>query len=120
VSLSTRILCWYPAIIIDWNARGGIVGQQEILNIIRHEKPYLKKHFGLLTIGLFGSYAKGDENIESDIDFLVELAEPRFDSLAGLQLYLEYKLGQPIDLIRKRKGMNEHFLKHIEKDIHYV
>ena len=100
--------------------RGIIVGQQEILNIIRQEKPYLKKHFGLLTIGLFGSYAKAKENAESDIDLLVELAEPRFDFLAGLQIYLEHRLGQPIDLIRKRKGMNEHFLKHIEKDIHYV
>jgi hypothetical protein len=101
-------------------ARGIIVGQQEILNIIKQEKPYLQKHFGLLTIGLFGSYAKGEDNAESDIDFLVELTEPRFDFLSGLQIYLENKLGQPIDLIRKRKGMNEQFLRRIEKNIHYA
>ena len=96
------------------------MGQQEILSIIKREKPHLKKNFGLLTIRLFGSYAKGKEKPESDIDFLVELSEPRFDSIAGLQIYLEYKLGQPVDLIRKRKRMNEDFLKRIEKDICYV
>lgn len=96
------------------------MGRQEIIETLKKEKPYLQKHFGLLTIGLFGSYAKGQERSDSDIDLLVELTEPRFSFLAGLQIYLEHKLGQPIELIRKRKGMSEQFLKRIEKDIHHV
>ena len=96
------------------------MGQQQILNTLKKEKPYLHKQFGLLSIGLFGSYAKGQERPDSDIDLLIELAEPRFSYLAGLQIYLEQKLGQPIELVRKRKGMSEQFLKRIEKDIHYV
>lgn len=96
------------------------MGRQEIIETLKKEKPYLQKHFGLLTIGLFGSYAKGQERSGSDIDLLVELTEPRFSFLAGLQIYLEHKLGQPIELIRKRKGMSEQFLKRIEKDIHHV
>ena len=96
------------------------MGQQQIIDTLKKEKPYLNKQFGLLSIGLFGSYAKGQERPDSDIDLLIELAEPRFSYLAGLQIYLEQKLGQPIELIRKRRGMSEQFLKRIEKDIHYV
>ena len=93
---------------------------KEIIEILRKEKIYLSKKFGLTSIGLFGSYAKGMQTPESDIDLLVELNEPRFDFLAGLQIYLEGRLGRPVEIIRKRKGLNDRFLKRIEKDIHYA
>ena len=93
---------------------------KEILKILRSEKKYLNKNFGLASIGLFGSYAKGEQRPGSDIDLLVELTEPKFDFLAGLQIYLENKLGHPVEIIRKRKGLSNQFLKKIAKDIHYV
>ena len=96
------------------------MGQKEIIDILRQEKPYLQKEFGLITVGLFGSFAKETEQSGSDIDLLVELSDPKFDYLAGLQIYLERRLGKPVDVIRKRKGMSEHFLNRIEKDMHYV
>jgi len=52
---------------------------KEILEILRLEKPYLQENFGVLSIGLFGSYARGTERADSDIDVLVELKEPRFE-----------------------------------------
>jgi len=94
--------------------------EQEILNILREEKPYLRKKFGLLSIGIFGSYVKGTQGPDSDVDLLVELTEPRFDFLAGLQLHLENKIGKPIELIRKRQGLSENFLKRLEMHIHYA
>lgn len=93
---------------------------EETLDILRDEKPYLKENFGLLSIGLFGSYAKGNQRPDSDIDVLVELIEARFDFLAGLQIYLESRLGRPVEIVRNRKGLSERFLKRIEKDIHYA
>ncbi|MCD6137350.1 MAG: nucleotidyltransferase domain-containing protein [Deltaproteobacteria bacterium] len=93
---------------------------KEILDILRKEKPYLQENFGLLSIGLFGSYGKGTQRPDSDIDLLVELTEPRFDFLAGLQIYLEGRLGKPVEVIRKRKGLSERFLRRIEGSIHYV
>ena len=94
--------------------------EQEILDILQKEKPYLRQRFGLLSIGVFGSYAKGTQRPESDIDLLVELTEPRFDSLVGIQMHLEQKIGKPIELIRKRPGLSERFLKRVEKNIHYA
>ena len=93
---------------------------QEILDLLREEKPRLMKEFGVLSIGLFGSYAKDMQGPESDVDLLIELTEPRFEFLAGLQIHLENKIGKPIELIRKRPGMNERFLKRIETQIHYA
>jgi len=92
----------------------------DILDILRNDKSYLEKKFGLSSIGLFGSCVKGTQRPDSDIDLLVELSEPTFDFLAGLQIYLEGRLGRSVEVIRKRKGLSERFLKRIEKEIYYV
>lgn len=93
---------------------------KDVIEILRIEKRNLQEKFGLISIGLFGSHAKGTEGPGSDVDLLVELSEARFDSLAGLQIYLESKLEKPVELIRKRKGLSERFLRRIERDIQYV
>jgi hypothetical protein len=54
------------------------------------------------------------------VDLLFEFTEPRFDFLAGLQLHLENKIGRPIELIRKRQGRSEQFLKRVEMYIQYA
>jgi hypothetical protein len=96
------------------------VNKQGTSEALRQEKPYLKEKFGVLSIGLFGSYAKGTERPESDIDVLVELKEPRFDSLAGLQIYLESKFGKRVEVIRQRKGLSARFLRRIRETIQYA
>lgn len=75
---------------------------EEILDLLRNERPLLRREFGVLSIGLFGSYAKNTQGPESDVDLFIELTEPRYDFLAGLQIYLEDKIGKPVELIRKR------------------
>ncbi len=87
---------------------------REILDVLKGEKPYLRREFGLLSVGLFGSYAKGIQEPNSDIDLLAELVQPSFDSLAGLQIYLERRFGRPVELIRKRKGLSERFIRRID------
>jgi predicted nucleotidyltransferase len=92
----------------------------EILSILRKEKPYLRKEFGVLKIGLFGSCVRDTPGPESDVDLLVELTEPRYDFLVGLQMHLEKKIDKPIELIRKRPGMRDRFLKRIEAQVRYA
>jgi predicted nucleotidyltransferase len=67
------------------------LSRNEIISLIKAEKPFLKENFGVIHIGIFGSYAKDRQTIDSDIDFLVEFEEPRFDWIAGLNIYLEKK-----------------------------
>jgi predicted nucleotidyltransferase len=92
----------------------------EIIDILRADRTFLKKEFGVINIGLFGSYAKGNQKADSDIDLLVELKEPKFEWLAGLQIYLEMKFGRKIELVRKGKNVNRRLTKRIERDVIYA
>lgn len=96
------------------------VDKQAIITTIKNEKPYLKEHFGVEEIALFGSYSRGEENLESDIDILVTINKPSYNLLMGLYLYLEKKLNSKIDIIRKGPHVSERFLTHISKDLIYV
>ncbi len=66
---------------------------------LRRHKPELERRFGVTRIGVFGSYARHEEGVESDVDILVELAEPIGWELMDLQEYLEAILGRRVDLV---------------------
>lgn len=104
--------------------REGEMGYQlntnEILRLLRAEKNFLNHNFGVTDIGLFGSFAKGQSGPESDIDLIVELKEPRFEWLAGLQIFLENKFNRKIQLIRKGKHINPRFRDRVEKEAIYA
>ena len=44
----------------------------EIKDTIKKHKPYLQKKYGVESIGLFGSFIRGEQRKDSDIDILVE------------------------------------------------
>jgi len=70
---------------------------------------YLKSHqaeiqqFGVVKIGLFGSYAKGCNKSDSDIDLLVRFGEvhSKYKAYFGLKNYLEDHLKAKVDLCRE-------------------
>jgi hypothetical protein len=76
------------------------------------EKPYLFEKYGVEEIGVFGSYVRGQQRPDSDIDILVELTNPPRITLLGLvdlQYYLSDLLGMEVDValksnLRKRIG----------------
>ena len=80
----------------------------------------MRNKYGVLNIGLFGSYAKGTQYADSDIDFLVELEAPRFDWIAGLQIYLEEKFGKRIELVRKGNKLNRRLMERIGGEVIYA
>ena len=92
----------------------------QIINLLKAEKSYLTKEFGVVNIGLFGSFARGQSDRNSDIDLIVELREPRFDYLAGLQIYLEKKFSRKIEIVRKGNRINSRFVQRVEKDTIYA
>ena len=66
---------------------------------------------------MFGSFSRGEDLADSDIDILVELKDPSFDRLSGLLIYLEQKLGNRIEMIRKSSKNMSPFVKKIERDV---
>jgi predicted nucleotidyltransferase len=57
------------------------------------------RRFGVRRIGLFGSFARGDQTADSDLDFLVELEKPSFSNFMDLAFYLEDRFGRRVELI---------------------
>ncbi|TRX35771.1 toxin-antitoxin system toxin subunit [Flavobacterium sp. ZT3R18] len=94
--------------------------KDEIINTLQTDKQFLKENYGVVTIGLFGSYAKGLEKPDSDIDFFVEFNEPSYSLLMGLYSYLENKLKSKIEIVRKGPHVSERFLNNIKNDLIYV
>lgn len=93
---------------------------RDILDLLKAEKAFLKNEFGVINIGLFGSYAKGTQRADSDIDFLVEFKEPRFEWVAGLQIYLEKRFNRKIELVRKSTSVNRRLTDRIEDEVIYA
>ena len=70
----------------------------ELLKKNEHE---IKKRFGVRKIGIFGSFARGEERWGSDIDVLVEFQDnyETFDNFMDLKIFLEDLFGRKIDLV---------------------
>jgi len=77
---------------------------QNIKNILTSLKPYLKEKYHISSIELFGSYAKGTQSKNSDIDILVDFEKtPDLITFIELEEFLKQKLKSIVDLIPKRK-----------------
>ena len=65
-------------------------------------KPVLKKRFKVETIGIFGSYVRGEQKRNSDVDILVEFSDPpSLFEFVELEDFLSQKLGIKVDLVMK-------------------
>jgi len=74
--------------------------KEEVLKTIKKELPYLKEKFKVKSIGIFGSYARGEQTKKSDIDMLVEFDVPvGFFKFIDLENYLSEKLRVKVDLV---------------------
>ncbi len=63
--------------------------------------PILRRH-GVIRAGIFGSFARGDQTSESDVDILIEFDPAKQKSLfdlSALALELEDALGRAVDVV---------------------
>ncbi|MDD3007201.1 MAG: nucleotidyltransferase family protein [Candidatus Pacebacteria bacterium] len=80
--------------------------------------PLLRERFGVARIGIFGSFARGEDRPESDVDILVEFApgETTFRNFMGLALYLEGFFGRRVDLVTEG-GLDRYLRPHVEREV---
>lgn len=71
----------------------------DLLRFMKEKQTDLARRFTVRRIGVFGSMARDNASASSDVDVLVELAEPTFDHHMDLKFYLESLLGRPVDLV---------------------
>ena len=76
------------------------MNRQAILDRLTAEAPGLKKKYGVTSLAVFGSMARGDDREGSDVDILVTFEGlETFDNFMGLKLDLEDLFGRRVDLL---------------------
>ena len=74
--------------------------KDEILSMLKEELPNLRREHSVDTLAVFGSYVRGEQREDSDIDILVEFSEPvGFFEFMGLEFHLTDLLGVKVDLV---------------------
>jgi len=74
--------------------------RQDILASLKNLKQEVAQEYSVKTIGVFGSVARDEQTIQSDIDLLVEFSKPvGFVTFMRLENFLSERLGKQVDLV---------------------
>jgi len=87
-----------------------------VIDILRSREQEIKERFAVKRIGLFGSYVRGEETKESDIDILVEFDDPTFRNFMNLAFFLEDLFGRRVDLLTP-EGISHRIRPNVEKEV---
>ena len=77
---------------------------ERIKRVLLQHKAELREKFKVKSIGVFGSYVRGEQKRGSDVDVLVEFeedAEIGFFKFLDLEEFLSQLLGVKVDLVTK-------------------
>lgn len=96
------------------------MNKEKIIDILRNYKNERANYYGIMTIGIFGSIARGDAGEESDVDIVLQIREPDLFMLVGIKEELEERLHRPVDIVTYRDNMNLFLKKRIDKEAVYA
>lgn len=89
--------------------------RDEAIRLLRQHRDEMKG-FGVMSISVFGSTARGNAGAQSDVDVLVEFEQPPgLREFMGLKFALEGWLGRAVDLI-DRAAVRDRWRIEIERD----
>lgn len=75
---------------------------EDIMKLLEEAKPSLARRYGVRRLALFGSYARGDQQEDSDVDVLVEVDPSIGLRFVDLAEEIEAMLGVPTELVSRR------------------
>lgn len=95
--------------------------KKEILAFLQANQTLLKEKYHVSKIGLFGSFARDEATVESDVDIIIELdnIDNVYDVKSSLREYLSQAFGRSVDLARE-KYLKPYAKEQILKDTVYV
>ena len=97
-----------------------LLTREEILARLAQFKQQRKAEYGLTSLGIFGSYARGEASDNSDIDVVFETNSPNLFQTARMHQELERLLSRQVDVIQLREHMNPRLKQVILRDAKYV
>jgi uncharacterized protein len=95
--------------------------KDNILSVLKKHKPELTK-FGVLTIGLFGSYLNNQQTNNSDIDLLIDFdpEKENFDNyMAVYDIFENLFKNEKVEIVTKN-GLSKHIGPKILNNVLYV
>lgn len=90
-----------------------------ILKTLRQHMPQLQQKYPISSLGVFGSYARGEATEKSDVDIVVEFNTPMGLAFVTMADEIEELLGLKTDVV-SRNGIKLKYWVIIKKDIIYV
>ena len=98
-----------------------LLNKNTVIALLNRELPIIKERFGVIKIGLFGSYARDEAVSGSDIDILVTFEEgkERFRPYMQCIYYLESVLGKPVEMISDH-SLDPKIRTFIEKEVIWI
>ncbi|MHC4882877.1 MAG: nucleotidyltransferase family protein [Planctomycetota bacterium] len=95
------------------------MGLEEIQKQIRDNRGTIR-NYGVNKIGLFGSWVRGEQKPDSDIDMLVFFDPDKltFDNYMDLNFFLEDLLHTNVDMLTPEQ-ISPHIMPYIQKEILY-
>ena len=92
------------------------MNQEQIIERIRAHRGRLTE-FGVSSLSLFGSVARGEATEASDVDLLVRFeGRATFDRYMDLKLFLEDLIGRRVDLVTE-KALREEVRPYVEQEL---
>lgn len=113
---------------LDYEVRLEIIDRRSIislktgavLDILRKYKEQNTEKYGITKLGLFGSYARGEQTPSSDIDICVSIKPPSLFKLGGIHSDLKELFNKEIDLVSLTGTLKPDFINELNKDVIYV
>ncbi|MBM2814111.1 MAG: hypothetical protein HW421_873 [Ignavibacteria bacterium] len=94
--------------------------KDKIIEALTNYKEKNSEKFGIIDLGLFGSYAN-NKNIEnSDIDIFIKTKTPDPFNIVQIKEDLKLLFNTEIDIVRLRDKMNPYLKSRIETEGIYV
>ncbi|MBU4266148.1 MAG: nucleotidyltransferase family protein [Candidatus Altiarchaeota archaeon] len=88
----------------------------KVIEILRKVLPHLGSSYGVKKMALFGSFAKGVQREDSDIDILVEFEKPIGFKFMDFAEYIEKRVGRKVDILTP-EGIKGIRIKQVAEDI---
>lgn len=78
----------------------------EYITLLRKYMTENVSKYGIMRMGIFGSVARGEQTVESDVDVCVELQIPSMFSLVHIKEELQHLFGCAVDIVGLREDMD--------------
>ncbi|QJD81260.1 nucleotidyltransferase family protein [Spirosoma rhododendri] len=97
-----------------------VQNKQQVFERVQSHQSALKQ-FGAARLGLFGSFVRDEQTVDSDVDIVVEFQEgqKKIRNLLDMADYLETLMGRKTDLLTW-EGMAEFVRKYVSNEVEFI